>query len=358
LKYKVLLQGAYGRKALPPNKEAIFDSSDAGGYMDKKVSKAQITKVKAVFDEQNVDQKPYVVIQRTGGIPSTVVINGMAELTDTNKNYALHDGDKFSLINDKYKYQVIIKQKKAEDDRNGWKNYLFYKNQIKSIPDGDFIDNIHAKWADNHQLLEYHHGYIQWLFPLFLDSGMNSEAKKLKKIEAAEMREDLDVALRFINSYRVMLNFYGMRLVDTQTGEIARASDPKFCAQRYKNLNANFHNNLRISRIIISLGHLGFTRYKKPFLDFLTSEVVENGVLQNCRRSLLEHWTPLVNGVGSKQYLEKTLEVEEDRVDSIFFRQPVPVQVPVPFAAPVFTNDDVILTNSDEEDTQEDTPMD
>lgn len=56
-------------------------------------------------------------------------------------------------------------------------------NQIESIPSGDYIDNIHTSWAENFALLESHHGYIQWLFPLFESNGMNYQSKKLEKDE-------------------------------------------------------------------------------------------------------------------------------------------------------------------------------
>lgn len=39
-------------------------------------------------------------------------------------------------------------------------NFLFYSNKVPSIPDGDLIDNIHAKWFGNYRLLEAHHGFV------------------------------------------------------------------------------------------------------------------------------------------------------------------------------------------------------
>lgn len=45
-------------------------------------------------------------------------------------------------------------------------NVLFYTNKIRSNPSGNFIDNIHKEWKGNYSLLEVHHGYIQWLFPI------------------------------------------------------------------------------------------------------------------------------------------------------------------------------------------------
>lgn len=44
-----------------------------------------------------------------------------------------------------------------------------------------------------------------------------------------------------------MLNFYGLILVDFETGEVAR--HPHCWEKRYKNLRLHGHNNLRISTL-------------------------------------------------------------------------------------------------------------
>lgn len=53
----------------------------------------------------------------------------------------------------------------------------------------------------------------------------------------------------------MMLQFYGMQLADKQTGKLQR--HPKVWEERYLNLIENTHNNLRITRILQSLSHLG-----------------------------------------------------------------------------------------------------
>ena len=45
-----------------------------------------------------------------------------------------------------------------------------------------------------------------------------------------------------------MIDFYGIRLVDEQTGELER--NPDNYRDRYRNLNVSSHNNLRISMIL------------------------------------------------------------------------------------------------------------
>lgn len=42
----------------------------------------------------------------------------------------------------------------------------FYRNELASHPDGDYVDTIHSTWWGDCAKLEVHHGYIQWLFPI------------------------------------------------------------------------------------------------------------------------------------------------------------------------------------------------
>mmetsp|Transcript_28995 Transcript_28995/g.32212 ORF Transcript_28995/g.32212 Transcript_28995/m.32212 type:complete len:158 (-) Transcript_28995:139-612(-) len=112
----------------------------------------------------------------------------------------------------------------------------------------------------------------------------------------------------------MMLDFFGMRLVDFATGEVGRKEGWEY---RYINMQERRHNNLRISRMLKSLGHLGFTRYKQPFIDHLTQEV-EEGRLR-CRSSLTRYWRPTLD-LDTKRYKVDTLEDAEDREDSIFLQ--------------------------------------
>ena len=131
------------------------------------------------------------------------------------------------------------------------------------------------------------------------------------------MRSDVDIAFRVLRTYQLMLNFYGMRLVDMATGEIDR--QPDHWKSRYLNLRMNGHNYLRINRILASLGHLGFHRYRKPLIEFLQKEVrAPNSLLSVCESSLSRFWEMALTP-ESASYERKTLESKFDRVDSIFF---------------------------------------
>jgi hypothetical protein len=45
-----------------------------------------------------------------------------------------------------------------------------------------------------------------------------------------------------------------------------------------------------LARILTSLGHLGFARWKKPLVDFFTVQILEKGHLRACRNALLNYW--------------------------------------------------------------------
>jgi hypothetical protein len=58
-------------------------------------------------------------------------------------------------------------------------NKRFLKGEMKSKPSGDFIGKILANWFGNYDLLESHHGYIQWLFPI-RTQGLNYDSHPLQ----------------------------------------------------------------------------------------------------------------------------------------------------------------------------------
>eukprot|EP01102_Stenamoeba_stenopodia_P012171 TRINITY_DN3808_c0_g1_i3.p1 TRINITY_DN3808_c0_g1~~TRINITY_DN3808_c0_g1_i3.p1 ORF type:complete len:195 (+),score=49.30 TRINITY_DN3808_c0_g1_i3:747-1331(+) len=72
-------------------------------------------------------------------------------------------------------------------------------------------------------------------------------------------------------------------------------------------------------RIIVSLGEMGFVRYKKPFVEHLSKEIKERGLLSGCYDSLTRFWEPLLKET-TQGYINKTLERPEDREESILFK--------------------------------------
>ncbi|KAK7465154.1 hypothetical protein BaRGS_00037684 [Batillaria attramentaria] len=174
-----------------------------------------------------------------------------------------------------------------EDDPMLTENLLFYQNKIKCRPKGEFIDDIHRKWWNDFNRLEHHHGYTQWLFPI-REPGMNRNAQELQLHEAEAIKKDKEAHARFVKSYEMMLNFYGLRLVNNTTGEVERAAHWE---KGFRHLHENYsHNYLRVTRILKCLGEMGLEHYKAPLIRRLIHEaIVEEtlafkGLLDSCRR--------------------------------------------------------------------------
>jgi len=164
--------------------------------------------------------------------------------------------------------------------------------------------------------LEGHHGFIQWLFPELNRQGSNPLAQELNKAEAKAIREDIECAKRVLTSYKMMLNFYGIKLVNEQTGELTRNEENY--KERYSNMMKHTHNHDRIRRIIRSLGQLGFARYRKPLVDYLTKECEAKYMDAHCKYSLEQKWKPALN-VDDPSYIQETTETASDRTESVYF---------------------------------------
>lgn len=173
-------------------------------------------------------------------------------------------------------------------------NLLFYTDKLLSRPDQLNVSTMLRTWRGDFDTLESRHGYIQWLFPVQSRSGANSQSQELFAHEIAAMVGDAAVRDRVRDAYAMMLEFYGLRLVDNNTGRVERSSD---WAARFAHLDSASHNFLRISRILKSIGDLSFERYKFPFLKLLATEIYENGQIQSARGSLREYWSESLRNV-------------------------------------------------------------
>lgn len=134
---------------------------------------------------------------------------------------------------------------------------------------------------------------------------MNYESQPLQPHEIEAMKADDEIMDRVVRSYRLMLDFYGMRLQSRDTGLLSRA--PNNVAERYTNLCRKYrlptphgtltaragssHNNLRISRILKCLSELGLEHLAAGFLLHVLSEQSENGELNTSGiRSSIDRW--------------------------------------------------------------------
>ncbi|KAM6929605.1 opioid growth factor receptor [Lycodopsis pacificus] len=180
-------------------------------------------------------------------------------------------------------YPNLTDDECSEDKMN---NLQFYLNKFPSAPDDIYIESFLKEWKNDYKRLERVHSYIQWLFPL-REPGVNYMASELTKKEIEAFKKNEEAKKRLVESYELMLGFYGMRLVNKETGEIKRADNWK---ERFGNLERNMHNNLRITRILKSLGELGFEHYQAPLVRFFLEETLLKKTLSSVKRSVLDYF--------------------------------------------------------------------
>lgn len=164
-------------------------------------------------------------------------------------------------------------------------NLRFYKNKIPFKPDGVYIEEVLNKWKGDYEKLEHNHTYIQWLFPL-REQGLNFYAKELTTYEIEEFKKTKEAIRRFLLAYKMMLEFFGIKLID-KTGNVARAANWQ---ERFQHLNESQHNYLRITRILKSLGELGYESFKSPLVKFILHEALVEDTIPNIKQSALEYF--------------------------------------------------------------------
>ncbi|XP_034287850.1 opioid growth factor receptor-like protein 1 isoform X1 [Pantherophis guttatus] len=192
----------------------------------------------------------------------------------------------FYAARDLYKYRHQYPQNFKElRYQNDLCNLRFYKNKIPFKPDGVYIEEVLNKWKGDYEKLEHNHTYIQWLFPL-REQGLNFYAKELTTCEIEEFKKTKEAIRRFLLAYKMMLEFFGIKLID-KTGNVARAANWQ---ERFQHLNESQHNYLRITRILKSLGELGYESFKPPLVKLILHEALVEDTIPNIKQSALEYF--------------------------------------------------------------------
>uniref|UniRef100_A0A8C6UQK1 Opioid growth factor receptor-like 1 n=1 Tax=Neogobius melanostomus TaxID=47308 RepID=A0A8C6UQK1_9GOBI len=191
----------------------------------------------------------------------------------------------FYAARDLYKYRHSYPNYASGRIPNEYRNLRFYMNKIPLGPDGIYIEEILTKWRGDYDKLEHNHTYIQWLFPL-REQGLNFYAHELTQDEIKEFQSTREAKRRFVAAYSLMLDFYGVKLLD-KNGNVARAANWE---QRFQHLNESQHNYLRITRILKSLGELGYEAFKAPLVRLFLEEALVRGTLPNMQHSALEYY--------------------------------------------------------------------
>ncbi|PPQ67715.1 hypothetical protein CVT25_009321 [Psilocybe cyanescens] len=207
----------------------------------------------------------------------------------------------------------------VSDDPLSKANLEFYSNNLRCRPDNRTIEEIHADWFGDYGKLESKHG-----FPI-REYGMNYESQPLQTHEIREMMADPVVIGRIIQSYRLMLDFYGMRLVSAETGLVDRALPPRNYAARYQNLVRSSHNNLRISRILKCTSEMGLERLNAGFLLHVLSEQSELNELNSrgIRSSMDRWWANCIRNEEERTWIMNLIKRvrSSEEGDYVFTRQ-------------------------------------
>ncbi|XP_034080694.1 opioid growth factor receptor-like protein 1 [Gymnodraco acuticeps] len=191
----------------------------------------------------------------------------------------------FYAARDLYKYRHSYPNYRKSRQPNEYRNLRFYLNKIPLVPDGIYIEEILTKWRGDYDKLEHNHTYIQWLFPL-REQGLNFYAHELTQEEIKEFQSTREAKRRFLAAYSLMLDFYGIKLLD-KSGNVARAPNWK---ERFQHLNESQHNYLRITRILKSLGELGYEAFKAPLVHLFLEESLSHNTLPSMQHSVLEYF--------------------------------------------------------------------
>ncbi|XP_008428580.1 opioid growth factor receptor-like protein 1 [Poecilia reticulata] len=191
----------------------------------------------------------------------------------------------FYAARDLYKYRHSYPNFRKSRQPNEYRNLRFYMNKIPLVPDGIYIEEILSKWRGDYDKLEHNHTYIQWLFPL-REQGLNFYAHELTQEEIKEFQSTREAKRRFLAAYSMMLDFYGVKLLD-KSGNVARAPNWQ---ERFQHLNESHHNYLRITRILKSLGELGYEAFKAPLVRLFLEESLCSSTLPNMQHSVLEYF--------------------------------------------------------------------
>jgi hypothetical protein len=129
-------------------------------------------------------------------------------------------------------------------------------SEIVSFYDGTGTDHrgrpLDDLLAFGHDELEQHHDFIQWLFPLTVPSGVLDEARLVDEGTRKAFRERPELRANLRRALAVMLDFYGLALID---GRIEKSES--FASRAARWLRPGNHNFLRLTRIMTSLSLLG-----------------------------------------------------------------------------------------------------
>jgi hypothetical protein len=172
---------------------------------------------------------------------------------------------------------------------------------------------------------------------------MNYHAQPLQLHEIDKMKANPTVIERIITSYKLMLDFYGMKLLSAETGLIIRSDNYQ---SRYRNLlgvysnslhtssidpviirSERSHNYLRITRILKCLSELGLEHLNVGFLLHVLNEQSETKGLsgtklnsRTIRSSMDRWWANCLRSEGDRKWIGAMIKRVREEESFVFTR--------------------------------------
>lgn len=141
--------------------------------------------------------------------------------------------------------------------------------------------------------LEATHDYIQWLFPTYERSNFNPEAPTLQRNVAAAFQQDPVLRATFRRAFVLMLGFYGLALVEDDTGMHVRKG-AAFHLRSATWLTRGNHNYLRLTRIMKSARALGEPELARALGDCLIT--IYHSHAEMIGERTLSYWKDALEG--------------------------------------------------------------
>ncbi|XP_074660330.1 opioid growth factor receptor-like protein 1 [Tubulanus polymorphus] len=219
-----------------------------------------------------------------------------------------YDGKQLVIRNNVHWYNFYIGEDmrayrqgypKWKDDKSLIDNYLFWTNQLPYQPDGEFIDDILEEYVGDFSKINRYTFYFDWVTPT-ADRGPNEYLHVLQRHEIKALRKIPEVYERAFKIMLMFYEFYGLELVDKETGEIE--FKPYF-KERMTLINDNEFHHYRIARWIKSMGELGLDLYQGPLVRVLMEQVFVEGRLPECAETCYDLWILAVKNIRERDSL-------------------------------------------------------
>ncbi|MCG9665929.1 hypothetical protein L1D26_23025 [Vibrio mediterranei] len=145
-------------------------------------------------------------------------------------------------------------------------------------------------WGFNEFWLEHDHKYIQWLFPIDIQTKFNKHAPILTENDRAEFSSSEMLQKTQRKSLELMLRFFGLHWEGEEIVPTAQLN-----IRDHIWLKRGGHNHLRISRIIRSLALCGQHQLSFKFKQAIVKAALEHGKVSE---ESLDYWLKAGHGLG------------------------------------------------------------